>query len=156
MGTGGPKVLIVDDDANVARAFARILTQGGYRTTIANNGRHALACVDEEPFDVVISDVSMPEMGGIELLTEVFRRDADLPVILITGGVPFECDACQCLTKPISPDDLLRAALRAAGRHRLALLRGESPERFGDRPGLAATVAPRVPSASRRSLASGD
>lgn len=149
MGTGGPKVLIVDDDADVARAFGRILTQGGYRTTIANNGRLALKRVEEETFDVVISDVSMPEMGGVELLQEVFRRDADLPVILITGGVPLdrlallECDACQCLTKPISPDDLLRAVLRAAGLHRLALLPHESPEFFGDRPDLAAPIAAR-------------
>src|SRR5688572_33062389 len=118
MGPGGPKVLIVDDDADVARAFARILTQGGYGTTVGSNGRLALERVEEEAFDVVISDVTMPEMGGVELLQEVFRRDADLPVILITGGVPLggtlavlECEACQCLPKPISPDDLLRAVL---------------------------------------------
>lgn len=162
MGTGGPKVLIVDDDADVARAFSRILTQGGYRTSIASNGRLALERVEEEAFDVVISDVSMPEMGGVELLAEVFRRDADLPVILITGGLPLEglalleCHACQCLTKPILPDDLLSAVLRAAGLHRLALLRHESPDLFGDRPGLAATVAPRVSSGARGIAAVGD
>jgi DNA-binding NtrC family response regulator len=141
MRTGGPKVLIVDDDADVARAFARILTHAGYGTAVANNGRDALRHIEEDAFDVVVSDVSMPEMGGVELLTEVFRRDPELPVILITGGLPLgntltllECRPCQCLTKPIMPDELVRAVLRAAGSQNLELLHRESSDLFADRP----------------------
>lgn len=163
MGTGGPKVLIVDDDADVARAFARILTQEGYGTAVASNGRAALIRIEEEAFDVVVSDVSMPEMGGVELLMEVFRRDPELPVILITGGAPLgrthallECGVCQCLAKPIMPDDLVRAVLRAAGLHRLALLRHESPELFGDRQNPSAPLGPRSTTGPRRIVASGD
>ena len=158
MGTGGPKVLIVDDDAEVARAFARILTQRGYSTSIASDGRAALARVEAEAFNVVISDVSMPGMGGVELLQEMSRRNADLPVILITGGMPLsrtldllERGACQCLTKPILAEDLVRAVLRAAGTHRLALVRRESPELFGDRPNVAAAQPPRSASAMQNS-----
>ena len=160
MGTGGPKVLIVDDDADVARAFARILTQHGYGIAVAHDGRVALTRVEQESFDVVISDVSMPEMGGVELLQELLARGADLPVILITGGIPsgrtlalIESGVCQCLTKPILPDDLVRAVLHAAGLHRLNLLRRESRELVGERPRLVATrgdrPSPRAAVASR-------
>ena len=139
IGTARPKVLIVDDDADVARAFARILERRGYSTTIASDGKAALARIEQareqEAFDVVISDVSMPGMSGVDLLAEVYRCDPDLPVILISGGgVPLArtldllaCGACQCLNKPILADELDRAVLHAAGLHRLALLRRESP-----------------------------
>jgi len=149
MGIGGPKILIVDDDAEVARAFARILIRRGYNATIVSDGRSALARVEEEGFDVVISDVSMPGMSGVELVEEVYRRDPDLPVILISGGAApvartldlLGYDACQCLSKPIVGDDLARAVLRAASLHRLALLRRESPDLFGDRPNPSAPIA---------------
>lgn len=158
LGSGGPKVLIVDDDADVARAFARILARRGYCTTIANDARAALARVEQaraaqEAFDVVVSDVSMPGMSGVELLAELYRLDPDLPVILISGGgVPLARTldlpvrgACQCLNKPIMADELDRAVLRAAGLHRLALLRRESPELFGDRPNSAGSMLGRSP-----------
>lgn len=153
-----PKVLIVDDDADVARAFARILARRGYSTTIASDGKAALARIDQahdaqEGFDVVVSDVSMPGMSGVDLLAEVHRCDPDLPVILISGGgVPLAktldllaCGACQCLNKPIVADELDRAVLRAAGLHRLALLRSESPDLFGDRPNPTGAMMGRSP-----------
>lgn len=162
-GTGGPKVLIVDDDADVARAFARILAHAGYLTAVASNGKAALHHIDEDAFDVVVSDVSMPEMGGVELLTEVFRRDPDLPVILITGGMPLgntltlrECGPCQWLTKPILPNELVRAVLRAAGSHRLALLHRESSEFFADRPNRLGKLGGRPAADSHGILVSGD
>lgn len=153
MGIGGPKILIVDDDAEVARAFARILMRRGYNATIVGDGKAALERVEQEAFDVVISDVSMPGMSGVELVAEVRLRDPDLPVILISGGVVpvartldlLAYDACQCLSKPIVADDLARAVLRAASLHRLALLRRESPELFGDRPNPTGPALGRSP-----------
>lgn len=163
MGTGGPKVLIVDDDADVARAFVRILTRAGYGTAVASNGRAALRHIEEDAFDVVLSDVSMPEMGGFELLTEVFRRDPDLPVILITGGMPLgntptssERVPCQWLAKPIMPDELVRAVLRAAGSHRLSQLHRESSEPFADRPNRSGTLGWRPITDSHGIAACGD
>lgn len=160
MKAGGSKVLIVDDDADVARAFARILTRAGYATAVASNGRAALRYIEKDAFDVVVSDVSMPEMGGLELLTEVFRRDPYLPVILITGGVSLsntltlrECGPCQCLTKPIMPDELVRAVLRAAG---LARVHREASELFADRPNRPVTLRRRPAVAPRSILAPGD
>lgn len=158
IGNAGPKVLIVDDDADVARAFARILARRGYSTTIAGDGRAALARIEQArvaqaAFDVVVSDVSMPGMSGVDLLAELYRRDPDLPVILISGGgAPLArtldwvaCGASQCLNKPIMADELDRAVLRAAGLRRLALLRRESPELFGDRPNPAGSALGRSP-----------
>ena len=83
----GPNVLLVDDQEYVLRPLIRALEMAGYTVHAAGNGRQALAMLDEQPFDIVVSDVIMPEMDGVELEAEVRRRKPGLPMILMTGYV---------------------------------------------------------------------
>lgn len=118
------RVLVVDDDAAMLRAVSRALASERLDVTTAANGADALRQIGEGKIDVVVSDISMPEMDGVALLREVRRRDADLPVILLTGTPTLdsamramELTAFRYMQKPVA-NDLLRAAVDEAIRMR--------------------------------------
>lgn len=83
----GHRVLLVDDQEYVLRPRIRALEMAGYAVHSAGNGKQALALLDELDVDIVVSDVIMPEMDGVELAAEVRRRTPAMPVLLMTGYV---------------------------------------------------------------------
>src|SRR6266700_3004569 len=87
METGVGSLLIVDDEPLVRALLARSLGRAGFTITEAGDGRRALELIARHPFDLVLLDVTMPNLGGLETLTEVrrSRSPADLPVIMATG-----------------------------------------------------------------------
>src|SRR5579883_1642186 len=94
MGAGGivaavggavRRVLLVDDEEAVRRASARVLGAEGFEVVQAGDGREALGQLERGQFDVVVSDVMMPNMSGLDLLRTIRQRDLELPVILLTG-----------------------------------------------------------------------
>ena len=80
-----PKILIVDDEPIVRRAVKRVLFT--YRVMEAENGKDALRIIEETPPDIVIADVNMPEMGGVELLNNLRKTHPDLPILGLSGYV---------------------------------------------------------------------
>ena len=109
-------ILIVDDHTTSQRLMSFILQQHGYTPTMAMNGREALDRLEEQPFDLVITDLNMPEIGGLDLL-RTMRLDArfrDIPVIILTGSVrdqdhirAQEAGAIAFLTKPVGSDEVI-------------------------------------------------
>ncbi len=85
MENGKPTVLVVDDDEVILDLLSNILELERFKVHKASNGQEALALLDEYKIDVVISDILMPEMTGMELLGEIKGRFPQMPVILITG-----------------------------------------------------------------------
>ena len=83
-------VLIVDDEVEVARVLAESVSSEGHTVTVAYRGEQALAVLDHVRPDVVFLDAVMPEMSGMEVLRQIRRRDADLPVMLISGRADAE------------------------------------------------------------------
>src|SRR5437899_7108338 len=79
------RVLIVDDEPALLRAYTRLLQSAGYVVACAANGSDAVGLLREQRFDVVITDIAMQGMDGIQLLRAVREHDLDLPVILMTG-----------------------------------------------------------------------
>src|SRR5712671_7646823 len=79
---GSGSALVVDDDDGVRRTTGRVLTALGYDVAEAESGREALRFLEAKLFDVVVSDISMPEMDGIRLLREIRARDPHVQVIL--------------------------------------------------------------------------
>jgi DNA-binding response OmpR family regulator len=81
----GARLLIVDDEEELVSALVERLVFRGYAVEGAADGRQALAMVKERPFDVVVADLKMPRIGGIELMRSLRREFPHVRVILITG-----------------------------------------------------------------------
>ncbi|WP_164013418.1 sigma-54-dependent transcriptional regulator [Pyxidicoccus trucidator] len=120
-------ILVVDDEEDIRDTLATILSLEGYDVSTASSGASAVALVEAGRFDLVISDLRMPGMDGVETLVRLKRSHPDLQVIIATGYASAET-ATRCLlegaygyiSKPFDMDDLLnliRGALEA-GRHK--------------------------------------
>lgn len=144
------RVLVVDDEPSVSQVFARMLTAAGHVATVAHDGVRAIELLAVTPFDVVVSDIQMPEMDGLTLLRRIRAHDLDLPVVFVTGNPgldtaiqAIEHGAFRYLPKPVEAAKLIAAVESAARLHVVARLRRESAAEFsnpllGDRAGLEA------------------
>ncbi len=132
----GPRILVVDDDKAFRVATRTLLEDEGYQVSLAPNGEQALGMLGEHDYDLLLSDMVMGKMSGLDLLTEVMKRKPDLPVIVVTGFGSIETaveamkiGAADYLTKPANNAELMikvRRALEAVARDReLKLLRKE-------------------------------
>jgi two-component system NtrC family response regulator len=93
----GPCILVVDDEPNSLFGICEILTDEGYRVIPAQNGREALETLQTNSIDILITDEKMPDMSGMELLSEIKRISGEIPVILITayGSVSMAVEALK-------------------------------------------------------------
>ena len=149
MGEVRGKVLVVDDDLKILQMFKKALEVVGLEVFSASSGESAVDQLGVRRFDVVLSDIAMPGMGGIELLKRVRQHDADVPLILITGSPLLETamkaveyGALRYLLKPVRIDELRTIVLEAVKLHEIARLKRELVEKLGlgvamgDRAGL--------------------
>jgi EAL domain-containing protein (putative c-di-GMP-specific phosphodiesterase class I) len=125
--TERPLVLIVDDDAGFARSCARLLGGWGYEVEIMLEGGEAVRRAHEREFDVILSDINVPDMSGLQILRSIRQHDRDVPVVLMTGGPAIEsareaveCGALSYLIKPISTEQLKEIVARAVQVHEVA------------------------------------
>lgn len=133
------RVLVADDDNAVLSAISRLLTSAGHEVTRATDAKEALAAIARGPFDVIVTDIVMPGLTGVELLRAVRLRDLDVPVILMTGTPSMETavnavelGAFRYVIKPFDAKELAQLVARAASLHRLARAKREALELLGD------------------------
>jgi CheY-like chemotaxis protein len=115
---GSEHVLVVDDEPSVRTVVSRTLGRLGYRTAAAGNGDEALRMIEGNGFDLVLTDIVMPLMGGRELLRLGRERYPQLPMLLMSG---YELEATSddegpLLKKPFSAAELARAVRDALDR----------------------------------------
>ena len=146
-------VLVVDDEPELLRGVCRGLKLLGYSVTEARNGEEAVQHLSRRAFDVVVSDIVMPGMGGIQLLKEIRQHDLHVPVVLMTGAPAvstavqaLEYGAFHYLTKPVDPEALDQIVQNAVRMHRMARVKQQAAELLGhagalgaDRAGLEAS-----------------
>ena len=82
----GARILLVDDDRLVSETLSAILQQAGYVTTTAANGDAGLKQLQSQEFDLVITDIMMPQKDGIETILEIRRNNPSQKIIAISGG----------------------------------------------------------------------
>jgi EAL domain-containing protein (putative c-di-GMP-specific phosphodiesterase class I)/ActR/RegA family two-component response regulator len=127
------RVLLVDDDTSVLRASTQMLERAGFAVTAVSDGTAALRALEEGRHSVVVSDIMMEGMSGLELLRLVKERDCDLPVIMITGGPSLataidamHAGAHRYLLKPVAMSEFIETVNRAAMLFDLARLKREA------------------------------
>lgn len=110
------KILVVDDEPEVRQLMEHFLTERGYEVRIAENGRLALAALDTFMADLVLLDMHMPEMDGLETLKRLAVRSPSLPVIMVTVNEDVETTthllqmgAADYVPKPFNLDYLEQA-----------------------------------------------
>jgi excisionase family DNA binding protein len=121
-GTARPRVLVVDDEASIRDLLAKTLALAEYDVDVAPDGRSALDRMRIYSYDLLIADLKMPGMDGLQVIREAKRYKADLPVIIITG-FSTESSAIEAvnlgvagyLTKPFRVPQVLAAAAKALG-----------------------------------------
>jgi two-component system response regulator HydG len=108
-----PRVLLVEDDPGTRTMLCGLLEQRGFAVSAAGGGKEALELLEGTEFDVVLSDLRMPDLDGLALLEEARRRHPDLVVILMTGSADVQTavramqqGAADYLTKPLEMDEL--------------------------------------------------
>jgi len=120
------RILVVDDEEIVVRSCMRILGGADYAVDAARNGAEALQKIDETPYDVVVLDIMMPKIDGMEVLQRVKEAHPDVEVVMVTGLSQIETavrsmklGAFDYLPKPFDPDELKLVVERALERRRL-------------------------------------
>ncbi len=128
MKTGGPRVLIVDDESEVRALCREFLEENGYSVDEAVNGSEALEKMEKSSYCVVVSDVVMPDINGLELTSIVTGRFPDTFVILITGYGTIDLakdaihrGAFDLITKPFDMNELMSIMTRAVRERRKLL-----------------------------------
>jgi two-component system response regulator AtoC len=146
-------VLVVDDEENLRHMLIVLLKREGYEATAVASGEQALAELAARPYDVVLSDIRMPRLGGLELVDEVRKRGIQTTVILMSafGNVDVAIEAMKrgaydYVSKPFRPDEVVMVLKKAEERERLfrenAALKQQLAQRSdGDGRGLQAMIA---------------
>ena len=106
------KILVIDDERSIRNTFKDILEFEKHTVTLAENGKQALEIIQNQTFDLIFSDIKMPEMDGIELLGHFMEREIEAPVVMISGHGNIET-AVECIKKGafdfiVKPIDLNR------------------------------------------------
>ena len=109
-----PKILVVDDDRGTRHILQTLLTNGGYETAVAKDGVEALKALDRDQFDLLLLDVWMPRMNGLELLARLRTRASKPRVVVMTSDDAPQTlletvreNAFRYVHKPVQPPDLL-------------------------------------------------
>jgi DNA-binding NtrC family response regulator len=120
------RILIVDDDDIARKNFARILQKQGLPVSTAKTGAEGLECLSEGSYDLVMTDLVMEDLNGLELLSRIKNQFPDVEVILITGyaSIPTAIEAIKkgayhYLEKPVRPDEMVHLARQALEKKRL-------------------------------------
>ncbi|MEO8245583.1 MAG: response regulator transcription factor [Chloroflexota bacterium] len=129
-------VLVVDDEPKIARLLRDYLERAGFGVSVARDGREALMRVRTERPDLVILDLGLPEIDGLDVARRL-RRDGDTPIIMVTARddeidrvAGLELGADDYVTKPFSPREVV-ARVRAVLRRRDGSARTDAPLRAG-------------------------
>lgn len=130
------KILIAEDDRELRQLFYHVLTKHGYAVTGVSNGKEALAAIDQSYFDMIISDIMMPEMDGYELVRSIRDAGLTIPIMMITAKDAFDdmrlgflSGSDDYMVKPINVNEMV---LRFGALLRRAQMTSERRQVIGD------------------------
>jgi DNA-binding NtrC family response regulator len=114
------KALVIDDEQVVLDSVTKILTDENYEVDVSLSGRKGLEWATQRDYNIVLTDIRMPDIGGMRVLRDIKRAKPSLPVVMITGYASIESSvqamklgAADYIEKPFTPDQLLKAVASA-------------------------------------------
>jgi two-component system, NtrC family, nitrogen regulation response regulator NtrX len=126
------RILLIDDDKNFTETFSIILEDEGYTTDVAGSSEEALAKLEDEFYALIIIDIGLPGMDGLELITKINKTDPDMRKIILTGSpsmdhvkTALKRGAHDYLTKPVQ-----LAELKETIKTQLEVLESELKEKY--------------------------
>jgi CheY-like chemotaxis protein len=129
-GPSSGRILVIDDDNEVRGMLCRVLQEAGYEPEAAENGDIALALFRVDPAELIITDIFMPGMAGLEAITELRKEAPEVPIIAISGGwrgsdldflsVAQSMGATRTFRKPLEREQLIEAVDQLLGHERRA------------------------------------
>ncbi len=135
-----PRILLVDDDKNTADGLKKILLQDGYDTGCTYTGNEALDLIEAEHFDIVITDMKLPDISGFSIIEKVKKENIDIAVVMITAfsSIQTAIDAMKkgaddYLTKPVNIEELELILKKILERRRLILQNKELKQKLKDK-----------------------
>jgi DNA-binding NtrC family response regulator len=142
-----PRILLVDDDKNTANGLRKILLQDGYDTSCAYTGKEALNLIATEHFDIVITDMKLPDISGFSIIEKVKKKDIYIAVVMITAfsSIQTAIDAMKkgaddYLTKPVNIEEL-ELILKKIWEKRLLILQNkELKQKLNDKYGFSGII----------------
>jgi len=161
------RVLVVDDDEPHAEAVAESLARVGYECVVATSGREGLRLIEEQTFEIIISDLIMGGVGGLEILAKAKRELPDAEVVILTGHgtiktavTAMQAGAAMYMTKPLDIGELRTVVDKASERQRLARsnieLQKQINEKFGFEGVIGNSTAMHAVVARLRNIAATD
>ena len=116
------KAIVIDDEQIVLDSVSQILIDEDYEVDVSLSGREGLDWAIERPYDIILTDIRMPDIGGMRVLRDIKRVKSSLPVVIITGYATtrsavqaMKLGAAEYIEKPFEPEQLLDAVARALG-----------------------------------------
>lgn len=132
-------ILVVDDEQSVRESLGKVLQKEGYRTLLAESGANAEEIISAQDVSLVLTDLRMPEMSGLELLRRIKKKNRDIEVVLLTGYGTIERaveamkeGAYDFITKPFRRVDILRVVGKALEKQNLVLENRSLKEQLAD------------------------
>lgn len=113
MAAANSSILIIDDDAAVSRTLSLILTRSGYQVSTAASGRKGLDLLAGGGFDLVVTDIIMPELDGIEAIRRIRDEYPDLRVIAMSGGGQIDKSDFLHMAKALGADGVIEKPVRS-------------------------------------------
>lgn len=118
------RILLVDDERDLIDAYTRLLARAGFDCLCAFDHDEAIARIEQEAFDLMITDLSMPRSNGLEIIRRARSRSRPVPVIVMTGhstpdlnAAARDAGANTCLSKPFSISELTRVIRETLASH---------------------------------------
>jgi DNA-binding NtrC family response regulator len=120
------RILVIDDDASVAHIVNILLEQSGYRVTLAPTAKEGLEKFSSEAFDLVVTDLKLPDLSGLEIIRQIKVVDASVPIIMMTSFSSIDSavqalrsGACDYIIKPFNNDEFVFSVDRAIYERRI-------------------------------------
>jgi DNA-binding NtrC family response regulator len=117
------RILIVEDEDTLCQSLQRVFRREGYDTDIADSAEAAFRLLDDTAYDLIITDIILPGISGIELITKYRERNPEQKVIIMTAYASLETavealrvGACDYIVKPVMHDEMKRIVKKALGR----------------------------------------